>query len=241
MKLKKTAETFNLGDTSFRRKALIDDYKTLLPYLQEINLKYKQWDKNSQAKFYEKVLVETDLFSRNNEEDPEKRGRTLTNALVKIGLTNPQRELSEVANNWINEDTLRRDDIERSLGIDINNLLFTRQLLKLKIYSSNKKDYFYPFRVALEMVKNYQNIPQLDFLTIIHLIHPSFSNQKIKNIIKDYKKVNDNIELFSEFINRNFPETTNDLTAKDLFLKEPLNREKFNFLFTNRKSSTAQD
>ena len=93
MKLTNTAETFNLGDTSFRRKTLVDDYKTLLPYLQETNLEFNEWNNVAQAEFYEKILTKTDLFSRNTDEDFAKRGRTLTNALVKIGLTKSKRKL----------------------------------------------------------------------------------------------------------------------------------------------------
>ncbi|WP_206692108.1 hypothetical protein [Enterococcus faecium] len=63
-------------------------------------------DNVAQAEFYEKILTKTDLFSRNTDEDFAKRGRTLTNALVKIGLTNSKRKLSRVANSWINENTL---------------------------------------------------------------------------------------------------------------------------------------
>ena len=51
MKLKKDAETFNLGDTSFRRQALIDDYKVLLSLLQKVNLEYPEWDKEAQEKY----------------------------------------------------------------------------------------------------------------------------------------------------------------------------------------------
>ncbi|MHB9782481.1 AlwI family type II restriction endonuclease [Streptococcus sp. 10F2] len=241
MKLTSTAETFNVGDTSFRRKTLIDDYKILLLYLQETNLEFDEWDNTTQAEFYEKILRGTDLFSRNSNEDFAKRGRTLTNALVKIGLTNSKRKLSKVAESWINGNTLSANDVERSLGIDENNLLFTRQLLKLRVYDSNKVNYFYPFRVALGMVLKYQNIPQWDFLTLIHLIQPSFDNQKIKDIINDYQSVNDNNEVFSEFLDRNFPENTSKVSADKLFSTEELNREEFDALFVNRKSSETQE
>lgn len=240
MKLTNAAETFNLGDTSFRRKTLIDDYKTLLPYLREINLEFDEWNSISQAEFYGKILTKTELFSRNVDEDFAKRGRTLTNALVKIGLTNSKRKLSKVANNWLNKNTLSANDIERALGIDTNNLLFTRQLLKLRVYDSNKINYFYPFRVALGLAIKYQNIPQKDFLTLIHLIQPTFDNKKIKKIIDDYQSVSDNNEIFSEFLDRNFPESTSKLTADELFSKELLNRKEFDLLFVNRKSSATQ-
>lgn len=241
MKLKSTAETFNLGDTSFRRKTLIDDYKTLLPFLQQTNLEYPNWNNEAQAEFYRKILKETDLFSRNDKEDFSKRGRTLTNALVKIGLTNEERKLSKIAIDWLNGNTLSADDIEIALGIDLTNLLFTRQLLKLRIYDANSINYFYPFRVALELVKRYRNIPQQDFLTLIHLIQPRFDNEKIEAIIQDYGKVDSNQEIFSEFLDKTFPENNTDITASELFEMEELDRTKFNSLFVNRKSSAVQD
>lgn len=241
MKLQKNAQSFNLGDTSFRRKTLIDDYKEILPYLQKINLEFEEWNNESQAEFYKKILNETGLFERNNSEDFSKRGRTLTNALVKIGLTNSSRRLSTVANNWLNGNTLEPDVIEESLAIDINNLVFTRQLLKLRIYDSKGLNYFYPFRVALEFILKYENVPQRDFLTIIHLIQPYYSNEKIKNIIDDYSKVNSNHETFSEYLYRNFPENTKDISTNQIFSKKLSNRTEFNSLFVNRKTSDTQD
>ncbi|KKB26182.1 AlwI family type II restriction endonuclease [Staphylococcus carnosus] len=241
MKLQNNSRTFNLGDTSFRRKTLIDDYKILLPYLQETILEYADWNNESQAEFYSKVLNETDLFIRNDSEDFSKRGRTLTNSLVKIGLTNSKRKLSKVANNWLNGKILNQDSIEQALAIDTNNLVFTRQLLKLRVYDSKGLNYFYPFRVALEFVLKYQNVPQNDFLTLVHLIQPDFSNQRIKEIIDDYNKVANNEELFSEYLNRNFPESTNNISATQLFSKDYLDREEFDLLFVNRKTSDSQD
>ncbi|ESV55019.1 restriction endonuclease AlwI [Streptococcus agalactiae LMG 14747] len=241
MKLKNTAETFNLGDTSFRRKTLIDDYKILLPFLQQTNLEYPEWNNDAQVEFYEKIMTKTDLFSRNDEEDFAKRGRTLTNALVKIGLTNEKRKLSKIAIDWLNGNTLNADDIEKSLGIDLTNLLFTRQLLKLRIYDSNGVNYFYPFRVALEIVKRYQNIPQQDFLTLVHLIKPTFDNATIAAIVKDYGRVASNQEIFSEFLDKAFPESHTDITASEFFGKKVLDRTVFDTLFVNRKSSVAQD
>ncbi|WP_426355931.1 AlwI family type II restriction endonuclease [Mammaliicoccus sciuri] len=242
MKLVKSAKTFNIGGTSFRRKTLIDDYKVLLPYLKETNIEYDNWENEAQAEFYRKILNETELFTRNDSEDFAKRGRTLTSPLSKIGLTNSKRKLSTVANHWINGKTTSMDEVEQALAIDINNLVFTRQLLKLRIYDANGYDYFYPFRVAIELVMKYQNIPQNDFLTLIHLIHPSLEHHKIKDIIEDYRNVDNNSEIFSEFINRNFPEKeNNDISADHLFSEQPLNREKFNLLFVNRKTSETQE
>lgn len=243
MKLLSSAETFNLGDTSFRRKVLIEDYNILLPLLKQINGEYINWNKESQGAFYIKSLNQTDLFSRNDTEDPAKRGRTLTNALVKIGLTDEKRNLSSVAVNWINESITPMDDLEKLFGIDINNVLFLRQLVKLRVYDSVGENYFYPFRVALQLLIKYRNIPQQDFLTIIHLIQPTFSEQKIKEIINNYGKVTTNDIIFSEFLDINFPEesTNTSLPIESLFDNETINRQVFNSIFVNRKTTESQD
>lgn len=240
MKLGKEAQTFNLGDTSFRRKTLIDDYRTILPFLKETNLEFADWNNEAQSEFYKKILTETEMLDRNDREDFAKRGRTLTNALVKLGLVNGQRKLSKVALNWLKNDSQKADVVEKSLGIDSTNLLFTRQLLKLRVYASDQQSYFYPFRVGLELVKRYTNIPQTDFLTIIHLIQPDDSHDKITEIINGYNKVAANQNVFAEFLDFYFPEQLSEVHVEELFAGHELNRYQFDNLFVNRKSSTVQ-
>lgn len=240
MKLKKTAETFNLGDTSFRRKTLIDDYKTVLPYLLETNEIFKTWDNNAQAYFYERVLTESDLFERNSDEDLAKRGRTLTNALVKIGLTDNNRKLSQIALAWLDDKVIPADSIEKTLGLEINNVLFLRQLLKLRVYDADGIHYFYPFRVAIDLVCKYQNIPQKDFLILIHLIQPEMTNREINTIIENYSEVSKNNKLFSEFLDEEFPDGGVTTNIKDLFSNVQVERSEFNKVFVNRKSSGVQ-
>lgn len=240
MKLGKEAQTFNLGDTSFRRKTLIDDYKTILPFLKETNLEFADWNNEAQSEFYKKILTETEILDRNDKEDFAKRGRTLTNALVKLGLVNGQRKLSKVALNWLKNDSQKADVVEKSLGIDNTNLLFARQLLKLRVYASDQQSYFYPFRVGLELVKRYTNIPQTDFLTIIHLIHPGDGHDRITEIINGYNKVATNQNVFAEFLDLYFPEQLSEVHVEDLFAGPGLDRQQFDTLFVNRKSSAVQ-
>lgn len=241
MKLTKTAKTFNLGDTSFRRETLIDDYKTLLPFLLETNAKFKVWNNDAQADFYHSVLTESDLFERNDTEDFAKRGRTLTNPLVKVGLTNDKRTLSNVALNWLNSSITPLDKVEKTLGLDINNVLFLRQLLKLRVYKGDGIHYFYPFRVALYLISNYENIPQQDFLTIIHLIQPDFTEIKIKEILNNYHLVVQNTEIFSEFLDSNFPDGKSYADVETLFSDDILNKELFKQIFVNRKTQSSQE
>lgn len=241
MQLKSSSFTFNLGDTSFRRKTLIDDYKEILPFLRENNLEFDTWDNEAQAAFYKKILLGSDLFERNKKEDFAKRGRTLTNSLVKLGLTDSKRRLSKVSINWLTGTSQKADKIEIFLGLDQNNLIFLRQLLKLRVYENNDNHFVYPFRIGITLAMLYRNIPQSNFLNLLHLIRPNFSQKKIIDIINDYKRVDNGSLSFSEFLNIHFPENTNGLSATELFSHQPLNKDIFSKLFFNGKTSKYQD
>lgn len=62
MKLNKNSRIWNLGDTSFRRKKLLDDYIELLKTLKKFNEVYDTWDSNSQKEFHIMVLKNTGLL-----------------------------------------------------------------------------------------------------------------------------------------------------------------------------------
>ena len=201
--------TFNLGDTSFRRKTLLDDYKTLLPILRKHNILFPNWNNDSQIAYYQEVMTETDLFERSESDDPAKRSRTLTNALIKSGLINDKRKLSEVANNWIDNKIESFDELEKALGISKDNLVFFRQFMKLRVYDDSN-NYFYPFRVALKFLTKYQNVPEADFLVLLHSISSNDSESKILALVEDYSKVAKNNQTFGEYVAEHFSDSSVD-------------------------------
>lgn len=232
--------TFNLGDTSFRRKTLLDDYKTLLPILRKHNTLFPNWNNDSQIAYYQEVMAETDLFERSESDDPAKRSRTLTNALIKSGLINDKRKLSEVANNWIDDKIENFDDLEKALGISKDNLVFFRQFIKLRVYD-NSNNYFYPFRVALKFLTKYQNVPETDFLVLLHSISSNNSEQSISELIEDYSEVASNNQTFGEYIAEHFSDSSADkVNAKLLFSETMIDAELFYRLFSNRKTPASQ-
>lgn len=245
MKLQKGTVIFNLGDTSFRRSTLLDDYKILLPILREHNIEFLSWEKNneSQATYYNNVLLKTNLFERNSTEDAAKRGRTLTNALTKPGLINKKRKLGEAANNWIDSISKKPDDLESLLVLSIDNIVFLRQMLKLRVYNSEGDSYFYPFRVALSLCDKYKDIPINHLMTILHSINPIMNNCDLNKIIYDYNKVYVNNISFETYISEQFSTISDwEYTDEELlfFTLKKLDRSMFDTLFQNRKSGETQ-
>ena len=244
MKLKSISSVFNMGDTSFRRKTLLEDYKYLLPLLVEHKIKYPVWEKDnkSQEAFFRTVLEKTDFFSEEtNFTDSAKRGRTLTNALIKPGLINDKRELSEVALHWVYNKTKEPDNLEKLMNLSLDNLIFLRQWFKLRVYEPNGEEYFYPFRVALGFLRKYKDMQEAHLLVILHLLSPSLDSEKIYRIIENYDEVRSEKVSFEEYLDENLNKNdeeveANLIKAKELFSSEIVDIDKFHELFKNGKT-----
>ncbi|EDT13667.1 AlwI family type II restriction endonuclease [Clostridium perfringens] len=244
MKLKNISSVFNMGDTSFRRKTLLQDYKELLPLLIEHKMQYPVWEKDnkSQEVFFRTVLEKTEFFNgETNFADLAKRGRTLTNALIKPGLINDKREISEVALHWVNNKTKEPDNLEKLMNLSLDNLIFLRQWFKLRVYEPNGEEYFYPFRVALRFLRKYKDMQEYHLLVILHLLSPSLDNEKIYSIIENYDEVRCENISFEEYLDENLKqnneeEEENLMKAIDLFSSEVIDIDKFNELFKNGKT-----
>lgn len=213
MKLQNKDSVMNLGDTSFRRKNLLDDYKVML---QGITEQLEEWNTNnsSQMTFYQYVaksgLIDdilygdyysfiSDKFKESIFEkyknkkgvtdykslvkyfvlEQKKRGRTYTNALVKIGLVDEKRKITVVGEALLDGDT-KQDDIEKLFNLSADNIIFLRQLLKLKIYESEGENYIYPFRMGIYLLSKFDDIPQKEFCTILSLIRAGKTDEEYR-------------------------------------------------------------
>ena len=149
MRLKEQTSIFNMGDTSIRVKEVVPIYKQILKTLNTHNLSYSDWDNTSQDKFYRSILADftkieeeegISLFGNLNRKETEgldKRGRTLTNALVKLGFIDANRNLSSVGIRYISNDDIMFDKLEKLFGLTTDNITYLRQLLKLRVYDSD--------------------------------------------------------------------------------------------------------
>lgn len=258
MKLDSSTSVYNMGDTSIRVKQVVEVNKIILKKLESFIQQGNKWEKNNygQEDFYKSFLekivkLETENgmelfkdFSRyKNYTFPENgkigmRGRTLTNALVKVGLINSKRQLSEVGDKYLKSDLKVADQIESLLGLSVDNLIYFRQFLKLRIYHFQNDSFFYNFRFAIKFLCEYDNVPQKDFLKILESIIPNQTEEDLERIIIEYKKVSENQLTFDEYYGEIFAKTLKTeeelLEAKQIFERKDYSAKDFTKLFTNR-------
>lgn len=266
MKLQNKDSIMNLGDTSFRRKNLLDDYKVML---QGITEQLEEWNinNNSQINFYQYVaksgLIDEIFFldyyafisgkfkenifqkyqNKKGVKDEEslinyfvdeqkKRGRTYTNALVKIGLLDEKRKITEIGENLLN-GKIEQDSIEKLFSLTDDNIIFLRQLLKLKVYESTGENYIYPYRMGVYLLSKFEDIPQNEFSTILSLIKAGKNEKEYKVILNNYELVKNKKMSFSEYIAKYIQTENNEILFKE---KEKITKENFIKYFINRKS-----
>ncbi|PCS02376.1 AlwI restriction endonuclease [Lactococcus garvieae] len=250
-----------MGDTSIRVNQFVEVNKIILQQVQKFMLSQERWERNTlaQEEFYcnfleEIVKIESeegvnlfrDFARSRNYTPPSKgrvglRGRTLTNAIVKSGLLDSKRRITDVGKKYLQDNIKPADNIEKILGLDVDNLIYLRQYLKLRIYDSKTDDYFNNFRFAIKFLSRYENIPQNDFLKIVESVKPSQADFEIQKIIDDYSEVYRSYKTFEEYYIETFSttlRTEEELKAvKEMFQNKDFTDENFIKYFYNRDSN----
>lgn len=261
MKLKDNNSIFNMGDTSLRVLRQVEAYSLILKQLADFSHSGFSWsDKFHQEEFYRSVHKE---IIRLDEEDGVKifedfnrayiiptndkigqRARTWTNPLVKNGFIDSNRKISIVGNNYLSDNLRPSDRLESLMTQDKTNLLYFRQYLKLKIYSSDSKHYFYNFRFAIKFLLEYKDVPKNEFFRIIESIRPTYSNGELSALIDDYVNVKEGKVTFEAYYTKHFEHS---LTSKDelnlakkIFENNDFSSEKLDKCFYNKKSTSSQ-
>lgn len=146
----------------------------------------------------------------------EDRARHYTSNLVKLGFSDSNRNISETGELLLNIDKLKKDQIEKILPIDNINIIYLRQLLKLRIFDTNGQVYYSPFNLALYMLTKNDRISEDVFLEIIQGLNPYIEIKDLDTYINNYEvgDVVNNIEIEIPTILRN-----GDLVDRNEFIK----------------------
>lgn len=194
---------------------LTEKLKSYPDFLDAVTREDCNWIRNNTAS-YCPILK---LFDKGIED----RARHYTTNLVKLGFADGQREISPVGELLLNLDKLKKDSLESMLPIDGVNIIYLRQLLKLRIFDANEKRYYSPFHMALFVLLTKPRVSETDFLELVQGFSPYSDFEDIENYIAGYKagQITDKIEI-------KIPEAIRQ--------KEKLPKDLFKEYFKNRKS-----
>ena len=172
-------------------------YKKALEKSQDVFKVHKNYDK-----FIESINDEYYLFldkdctwiekrfpkvKKSLDADIESRSRHYTSNLVKIGLADTARNITDVGYSYL-KNILRRDPLENLLPLDNINILLIRQLLKLKVFgeknANGMRSFYSPFLMALVLLMDKNAIDKDSFEVIVQGLSP-YIDDKIKKEIAE--------------------------------------------------------
>lgn len=116
----------------------------------------------------------------------EDRARHYTSNLVKLGFTNGERKITPVGEILLNKKTLNKDDLETTLPIDDVNIVYLRQLLKLRIFNDAKEKFYSPFNFAIYLLLKRKRMSENEFCELVQGLNPYYDFENIEHLIDSY-------------------------------------------------------
>ncbi len=176
------------------------------------------WVRSNYQK-YKDILEAFDLGA-------EDRARHYTSNLVKLGFTDGNRNISEVGKMLLGKMSLYKDELEKMLPLNGVNIIYLRQLLKLRVFTNDGKRYYAPFCMALFVLLKKERISQNAFCELVQGINP-------------YKKIEDLGTFVENYQEGQIVEEAAVEVPEELDQTEQLGSQMFQKYFKNRKSASA--
>lgn len=154
----------------------------------------------------------------------EDRARHYTSNLVKLGFVDSNRVISDVGRMIVDTLLVKKDKLEKIIPLDETNIIYFRQLLKLRIYNNEKNRYYSPFCLALYMLMKKERVSESDFFNVIQGLSPYDDLSIIDGLIDD-----SNANLFEKETNVIVPDIVRN--------NDKIKKESFCSIFFNKKSA----
>ena len=196
---------------------LVKQINTFPEFADALNKYDYDWLKKHAEEYY--VLL------RHFDKGIEDRARHYTSNLVKLGFTDEERRISPVGELLLDLKKVNRDELEKTLPIDNVNLVYLRQLLKVRIFDNDGTVFYSPLCFAIYALLKKKRIAEKDFCELVQGLNPYVKIDDIDGYIINYK-TGDIVEKIEVEI------------PVELTKTEKICRDTFNSLFKNGKSSS---
>lgn len=118
----------------------------------------------------------------------EDRARHYTSNLVKLGFTDEGREISPVGELLLDLKKLRKDDLETMLPIDGVNIVYLRQLMKLRLFDTEGERYYSPFNLAIFALLKRHRLSENEFSELVQGLSPYSDFSDIEQYVLNYRE-----------------------------------------------------
>ena len=163
----------------------------------------------------------------------EARARHYTSNLVRIGFATDKRKVTPAGIAFY-KNSITRDTFEKLLPVNDTNILFLRQLMKLKIFSKtngDKRVCYSPFYMALYLLLANKNVDKKSFIFIIQGANPYLDESKRLFLLNDEISMKEKTEMLLDI----------DVEIKEEFTKKTkVDKDLFCGLIKNGKSSKTE-
>ncbi|MCD7752728.1 MAG: AlwI family type II restriction endonuclease [Lachnospiraceae bacterium] len=118
----------------------------------------------------------------------EDRARHYTSNLVKLGFTDENRKISPAGELLLDLKKLRKDALEKLLPIDGVNIVYLRQLLKLRLFDTDGERYYSPFYLAVYALLKRHRLSENAFSELVQGLSPYSDFTDIEQYVQNYKE-----------------------------------------------------
>lgn len=193
--------------------------------MSEISSDFKNALKILDTSWFQNNYNDYSRYADTIDKNVEARARHYTSNLVKLGFADNSRNITEVGDILLGNIPIHKDTLETLLPLNNVNIIYLRQLLKLRIFDNSGTKYYSPFCMAIYILLKKKRVSQDEFCEMIQGLSP-YCNVNYDNFINNYKK-NDIIQMYIAPVPS---EIDND---------DEINAETFKKYFTNKKSRNA--
>lgn len=222
----------------FYKKA-VEDSPDIFKKHEKYDLFLSELEKPENIDF--KIALETNKFSK-IQKNPERyktlfdlldigieaRARHYTNNLVKLGFADENRSITKAGNTLLFPSLVEKDEIEKLFPVSQTNLVYLRQLLKLKIFNIDLKKSYSPFLLAIFILLKYERFSENQFFEIVQGISSYSDIQNIEEYVDSYQE--------GDIVNNFSVEIPNELKSNG-----KLEKSVFCKYFKNQKSSSTSE
>lgn len=195
MKMKWDVMPNSLAQYDFYRQAIElspdvfakhDPYDKLINHLKNVPEFYKavqdydmDWINNNCVD-YSEIIKQFDLGI-------EDRAKHYTSNLVKLGFASDERQISPTGELLLNLNKVKKDRLETLLPIDEVNIIYLRQLMKLRIFDMKGEKYYSPFNLAIYALLKRQRMSENEFFELVQGLGPYSDFSSIEQYVLNYE------------------------------------------------------